>query len=150
MENCIFCKIIKGEIPCVKIWEDEKHIAFLDLNPNTEGMTLVITKEHFDSDAIDMPEKEYSELMIATKKVAKVLKKGLDVNRVAIVMEGLGVNHVHIKLYPLYGLSDKFVETWANDKIYFDKYEGYISTQLGPEKSKEDREKTAKKILSNQ
>ena len=47
--SCIFCKIAKGEIPSVKIWEDKKHIAILDINPNTEGMTLVIPKKHYES-----------------------------------------------------------------------------------------------------
>ena len=106
--NCVFCKIVKGEIPSVRIWEDKKHLAILDINPNTKGMTLVITKEHFDSDATDMPEKEYSDLMLTAKKVAKLLEQSLNVKRVAIVMEGLGVNHVHIKLYPIYGLYKKF------------------------------------------
>ena len=58
MADCIFCKIVKGEIPSAKIWEDPNHMAILDINPNTEGMTLVLTKDHFDSDATDMPEKE--------------------------------------------------------------------------------------------
>jgi diadenosine tetraphosphate (Ap4A) HIT family hydrolase len=146
MENCIFCKIVNGKIPSVKIWEDEKHIAILDINPNTEGLTLVLTKEHFDSDATDMPDKDYSNLMIAAKKVSKLLEKKLNVKRVAIVMEGLGVNHVHIKLYPIYGLKDKFEEMWGKDKIYFDKYEGYISTQIGPQKSIEELNKVAEKI----
>lgn len=147
MENCIFCKIVNGEIPSVKIWEDENHLAILDINPNVEGMSLVLTKEHFDSDATDMPDKNYGDLMIAAKKVAKLLEKKLSVKRVAIVMEGLGVNHVHIKLYPIYGLDKKFKETWAKDKIYFDKYEGYISTQLGPKKSAEELNNVAEKIL---
>ena len=146
MENCIFCKIVKREIPSVKIWEDEKHIAILDINPNTQGMTLVLTKEHFDSDATDMSDKDYSCLMIAAKKVVKMLEKKLNVKRVAIVMEGLGVNHVHIKLYPIYGLKNKFEEIWASEKIYFDKYEGYISTQIGPQKSIEELNKVAEKI----
>jgi len=146
--NCIFCKIVKGEIPCVKIWEDKKHLAFLDLNPNTEGMTLVVTKEHFDSDATDMPDKKYSDLMLIVKKVSKLLEKGLKVKRVAMVMEGLGVNHVHIKLYPIHGLDKKFEETWANERIFFDKYCGYISTQLGPKKGSQELEKVANKILN--
>lgn len=147
MENCIFCKIIEGKIPSVKIWEDEDYIAILDIMPNTEGMTLVIPKKHFDSYAFDMPEKDYSEFLIATKKVSKILEKGLGVKRVAMVMEGLGVNHAHIKLYPIYGLNDKFQETWAPDKIYFEKYEGYISTQTGPQKTTEELRKTAEKII---
>lgn len=147
MENCIFCKIVKDEIPSVKIWEDKKHIAILDTNPNSEGMTLVIPKKHFHSDATDMPEKEYIDLMVAAKKLAKILEKKLNVKRVAIVMEGLGINHVHIKLYPIYGLDEKFVETWAKERVFFEKYEGYISTQLGPQKSIEELKETAKKIL---
>lgn len=147
MENCIFCKIVKGEIPSVKIWEDEKHLAILDLNPNTEGMTLIIPKKHYDSDPTDMPEKEYIDLMLATKKLVKILEQKLNVKRVAIVMEGLGINHVHIKLYPIYGLDEKFKETWAKDRVFFEKYKGYISTQLGPQKSVEELKKTAKKIL---
>src|SRR3989344_7721920 len=95
--ECIFCKIVKGEIPAVKIWKDKKHIAILDINPNTEGVTLILTKKHFDSDATDMPNKEYNELMIAAKKVAKLLEQKLKVKRVAIVIEGLGIDHVHIK-----------------------------------------------------
>lgn len=149
MENCIFCKIAKEEIPSVKIWEDKEHIAILDINPNVEGMTLVLPKKHFDSDATDMSEENYCKLMIASKKVAKILEKGLSVKRVAIVMEGLGVNHVHIKLYPIHGLDEKFKEMWAKDTIYFNKYEGYISTQLGPKKTKEELEKVAEKIRGN-
>ena len=53
MENCIFCKIVKGEIPCVKIWEDKDFLAILDVFPNTKGMTLVLTKKHFDSYAFE-------------------------------------------------------------------------------------------------
>ncbi len=145
-QNCVFCKIAKGKIPATKVWEDEKHLAILDISPNTEGMTLVMTKKHFDSDATDMPEKDYYELMMAVKKVAKLLERGLNVKRVAIVMEGMGVNHVHVKLYPLHGIGEKFKETWAKEKIYFGRYEGYISTQLGPQKSKEELERVAEKI----
>ena len=146
MENCIFCKIVKGESASVKVWEDKKHIAILDTNPNSEGMTLVIPKKHFDSDATDMPEKEYIDLMVAAKKLAKILEKKLNVKRAAIVMEGLGINHVHIKLYPIYGLDEKFKEIWAKDRIFFEKYKGYISTQLGPQKSIEELKKIADKI----
>jgi diadenosine tetraphosphate (Ap4A) HIT family hydrolase len=145
-KNCIFCKIIHKELPSLKIWEDEKHIAILDINPNTEGVTLVIPKKHFDSYAMDMPNKDYSELMLSAKEVAKLLDKKLNVQRTAIVMEGLGVNHVHIKLYPLHGLNEKFKEFYAKDEIYFKRYEGYVSTQIGHQKSFEELKKVANKI----
>lgn len=146
MEECIFCKIVKGEIPSVKIYEDKDYLAILDIYPNSEGMTLVIPKKHFGSDVFKMPEKDYLELMKVSRKVAKKVEEGLGVKRVAMVMEGMGINHMHVKLYPLHGLKNNFQEMWASEKIYFEKYEGYISTQLGPEKSKEDLEKVAKKI----
>jgi len=133
--DCIFCKIVKGEIPSVKIWEDEKHLAILDIKPNTEGMTLVLTKEHYESDPTQMPAKPYKDLMIAAKKVAKLLKKKLKVSRVAFVIEGLGVNHIHVKLYPIYP---------ANET------EGYITTKLGPEKSTEELNRIAEKIRGKQ
>ena len=147
MENCIFCKIIQGSIPSVKVWEDKDYLAILDINPNTEGMTLVLTKKHFDSYAIDMSDSEYTKFMLAAKKVAKLLDNKLKVKRTALVMEGLGVNHAHIKLYPIHGLDEKFKETWAKDKVYFENYEGYISTQLGPQKSIEELNKTKDKII---
>jgi diadenosine tetraphosphate (Ap4A) HIT family hydrolase len=70
-ENCIFCKIVAGEIPCYKIWEDEKHLAFLTRWPNTEGFTVVITKSHYPSYIFDLPENVMSKLLIACKKIAK-------------------------------------------------------------------------------
>ena len=146
MENCIFCKIANGEIPSAKIWENENFIAILDINPNTKGMTLVLPKKHFDSDAFLMPDEDYKELMLATKKVSEILRKGLKVNRVAMVMEGMGVNHVHIKLYPLYGIEKEFVETWAKEKIFFENYQGYISTQLGPQANPDGLQKLAEEI----
>ncbi len=146
MENCIFCKIISGEIPSAKIWENEKFIAILDGSPNVKGMSLVMPKKHFDSYIFDMKDKEYKEIMLAAKEVAKLLDKRLNVKRTALVMEGLGVNHAHIKLYPIYGLDEKFKETWARDKVFFEKYEGYISTQLGPKAEVNDLIKLAEEI----
>jgi hypothetical protein len=68
------------------------------------------------------------------------------VKRVAMVMEGMGVNHAHIKLYPLYGIEEKFKEIWAKDKVFFEKYEGYISTQLGPQADISALKKLAEEI----
>ena len=146
MENCIFCKIAKGEFDSAKVWEDENFLAILDLNPNTKGMTLVIPKNHFDSDPFLMPEADYQNLMLAAKKVYGILRKGLNVSRVAMVVEGMGVNHVHIKLYPLYGIEKEFKEMWARDKVFFEDYQGYISTQLGPEADMKDLKKMAEEI----
>ncbi len=128
--ECTFCKIVKGELPCHKVWEGLKHLAFLSIFPNTLGVTVVISKEYYPSYAFDLPDSVLSELVIASKKVAKILDKKLDnVGRTAIVCEGIGVNHVHSKLFPMHGT--KFSE-WKNIKSnvdkYFEQYEGYISS----------------------
>ncbi len=150
MIDCIFCKIIKGEIPCAKVWEDDDFIAILDAFPNTKGMTLVLPKEHYDSYIFDESEEFYEKIMKASKKVAKMLEKGLGLQRIALVMEGMGVNHAHVKLYPLHGVDEKFKEMWADKKIFFDKYQGYISTQLGPKADPEELNKVAEEIKSKQ
>ncbi len=142
----VFCKIVAGEIPSVKIWEDSKYLAILDINPNTEGVTLVIPKKHYDSDIFEMSDQEIADYMNAVRKTVKMLESGLGVQRVSMVVEGMGINHVHVKLYPLHGLEEKFTEMWADERIYFDQYQGYLSTQLGPEKSLEELEITAERI----
>lgn len=131
MDDCIFCKIVAGSVPAHKIWEDEKHIAFLSIFPNTEGVSVVIPKAHYTSYAFDLPDEVLADLMIATKKVAKLLDSALpDVGRTAMVFEGFGVDHVHSKLFPMHGTAD--MSTWRpiESKVqkYFDQYEGYVSS----------------------
>ncbi len=145
-QDCIFCKVISGEFDSAKVWEDDKFVAILDLNPNTTGMTVVLTKDHHDSYVVDMDDETYASFFKAAKKVAKILEKALGVKRVALVMEGMGINHAHIKLYPLHGLEQTFEETWVDEREFFDMYKGYISTKMGPQKNMEELKELANKI----
>jgi diadenosine tetraphosphate (Ap4A) HIT family hydrolase len=147
--DCIFCKIIKGEIPSVKIWEDKNFLAILDLFPNTKGMTVVFPKKHYNSDVIEMNDKVYKDFFLAAKKVAVILKKGLKIKRVAMVMEGMGVNHAHIKLYPLHGVGKNWKPVLVEEKIFLKKYRGYLTTQLGPRAKIEILKKTANLIKNS-
>lgn len=148
MADCIFCKIVAGELPAHKIWEDELHLAFLSIFPNTEGVTVVITKEHFPSYAFDLSDEVLTGLMLATKKVAKLLDAKLeDVGRSALVFEGFGVDHIHAKLFPMHGTN---IPEWRpiESKIdkYFEKYEGYISSHDYKRADDAELEKLAEKI----
>ena len=108
--DCIFCKIVSGEALCYKIWEDEKHLAFLSIFPNTKGFSVVVTKEHHPSYAFDLPDEVLSGLTIAAGKVAKLLDKTFDdVGRTGMIFEGFGVDHVHAKLFPMHGTKS---ESW--------------------------------------
>ncbi len=100
MSDCVFCKIISWEIDAVKIREDENFIAILDVFPNRKWMTLLIPKKHYDSDIFNIDDSFLSNYIISAKKVANILKKWLNVDRVLMVVEWLEVPHAHIKLYP--------------------------------------------------
>ncbi|MBD3155343.1 MAG: HIT domain-containing protein [Candidatus Aenigmarchaeota archaeon] len=148
MEDCVFCKIVRGEEPCHKIWEDEKHLAFLGIFPNTKGMTVVIPKRHYSSYAFDLPDDVLKDLVIASKKVGKLLDGVFeDVGRTGMVFEGFGVNHVHAKLFPLHGTNIKEWEL-ISSKInkYFEEYEGYISSHDSYRADDKELEKLAKRI----
>jgi len=146
MDNCVFCKIVNGEIPSAKVWEDENFLAFLDIKPSTKGMTLVVPKKHFDSYIFQAPEEEVMTLFKAAKKVAGMLEKAFDIDRVAMVAEGIGVNHLHVKLYPLHGVKGKFIPKEPKENMYFEKYEGFVSTQLGPQIDYGELNKLAEQI----
>ncbi len=144
--GCIFCKIAKGEIPSAKIWESEEYIAILDINPNTKGAALVMPKRHHASYVFDMASEDYAKLLNAAKQAAKVLEKGLNVQRVAMVMEGTGIDHAHIKLYPLHGVSKDASGIEAEQRAFFEKYPGYVTTLLGPQADFNELKKLAEEI----
>ncbi|MCZ7643957.1 MAG: HIT family protein [Planctomycetota bacterium] len=100
----IFTKILAGEIPCAKVWEDECFFAFLDIMPVAPGHTLVITKQEVNY-LFDMDEKLYLDLMAASRKVAKMVKAATGCQRVCVGAFGFEVPHVHIHLFPLDGLN---------------------------------------------
>lgn len=131
MESCIFCDIAEQKEKAHIIWEDEKHLAFLSIYPNTEGFTVVITKQHFSSYAFDLPEKVFIDLMLASKEVAKKLDQSFkDVGRTGMIIEGFGVDHVHTKLIPMHGTADmqKWKSINSRNTTFFKKYEGYLSS----------------------
>jgi len=104
MEETIFQKIIKGEIPSTKIYEDEKVYCILDINPNNLGHTLVISKEVY-KDIHDTPDEIMAHMMIVAKKLATAIKNGLGVDGVNIRMNngeaaGQEIDHVHMHVIP--------------------------------------------------
>ena len=123
----IFSKIVKGEIPCYRIAETENHLAFLDVFPLAKGHTLVIPKKETDY-IFDIEDKEFAELHLFSKKVAKAIEQAIPCKRIGVAVIGLEVPHAHIHLIPLNNVSDI---NFSRPKLNL---------------SKEEFEQTAKKI----
>ena len=105
MAESIFTKIIKGEIPCYKILEDDRFIAFLDVFPIKKGHTLVVPKAQIDY-LFDLDDRLLSDLMLFTKKVAQKMEKAIPCERIGVAVIGLEVPHAHIHLVPLDSVGD--------------------------------------------
>ena len=101
----LFTKIIQGEIPCYKIAENEDFFAFLDINPNAKGHTLVVPKKPVDK-LFDLDVETYQELFLYARKVAEAIEKVVACDRVGISVIGLEVPHAHVHLIPLNNMQD--------------------------------------------
>jgi len=99
MQDSLFTKIIKGEIPSHKVYEDDKTLAFLSIYPSVEGHTLVIPKAQVES-LWDLKAEDYQAVMETTRKVALRLREVLEVERVGEKVIGLDVPHAHVHLVP--------------------------------------------------
>lgn len=110
MDECIFCKIIKKEIPSSKIYEDDKIFAFLDINPVNPGHTLVIPKKHYEKMEVS-PDNFVADVFVGAKKIMKAIKESLLADFVAVSVVGIDVHHFHVHLIPRY-FNDKMPVFW--------------------------------------
>lgn len=111
----IFTRIIRGEIPCYRIAEDDRYFAFLDINPLRAGHTLVIPKTETDY-IFDLPDNDLSGLILFSKKVAKAIASAIPCARIGVAVIGLEVPHVHIHLIPMDSMEDI---NFKNPKLKF-------------------------------
>ena len=115
----IFTRIINGEIPCYKIAESEKYLAFLDINPLAKGHTLVIPKQETDY-IFNINDEELAGLHLFAKKIAKAIEKAVPCKRIGMAVIGLEVPHAHIHLIPINHVGDI---NFSNPKLSFSKSE---------------------------
>ena len=119
MSDCIFCKIVNGEIPCHKVWEDENVLAFLDLNPATKGHVLVIPKKHLEN-IFDTDEITLGKMMKACREVSLLLKNNFGATGIQFVNNSgkdaeQAVDHIHFHVIPRFG-NKNFELTLVGDK----------------------------------
>lgn len=153
--KCPFCEIGSGRLQTATFWEDSEFMAFLSIDPNTDGFSCVIPKEHFGSDVLKMPDDILQRFILASKKVAKIIENYYeDVGRVGLIMEGTGIDHAHIKLVPMHGTENLKRGEWkqflSGQEHWFDKYQGWISSASGPKGDREKLKELAEKLKKSQ
>jgi len=146
--DCLFCRIISGDQKSWKVYEDEHHVAFLTPFPNTPGFTVLVTREHLHSDVLNLDEDRYLEFMKTARILAKQLNKKLGAKRTGLIIEGMGIDHAHIKLIPMHGIPEgEWKPILSSLKEFTDEYKGYLSTHDGPKMSDEELDEIQKVLL---
>lgn len=115
MKDCIFCKIVNGEIPCMKIYEDDICMAYLDINPDSDGHSLIIPKKHY-TDIFDIPDDTLLHIYKSSKKVMKILEEKLGCDGFTLIQNNgiiQEVKHYHLHVKPCY----KGIKTHTFSKI---------------------------------
>jgi len=133
--------MVEEKEPCYRIWESTDHLAFLSIYPNMRGTTVVIPKKHYDSYAFALPPEELAALILAAQEVGLLLDRKLKVQRTALVLEGFGINHVHVKLFPLHGIPEgpwQPIRSHMVNQSNSTSYAGFISTHDGALASPEE------------
>ncbi|HHE36190.1 MAG TPA: HIT family protein [Candidatus Woesearchaeota archaeon] len=115
-ENCVFCKIVRGEIPCSKVYEDKEFLAFLDIKPINKGHTLVVPKTHCKN-LLDFPRAEETDLVEFIKKVAGAVVKAVNAEGFNLGMNngsvaGQVIEHAHFHIIPRF--SDDGLKHWPH------------------------------------
>lgn len=131
MQNCLFCKLVAGEIPSLKVYEDDDTVSFMELNPSAPGHVMVILKKH-GNNILEYSQVELGKLMGSVQSIAKKIEKALNPDSITIGInhkERRGVPHLHVHLIP----------RWEKDK-------GGIIQSVVKNKPKESREEIAEKI----
>ncbi|MCY4088518.1 MAG: HIT family protein [Candidatus Saccharibacteria bacterium] len=150
LDDCLFCQIAIGKLPCYKIFEDNQHLGFFNIFPNTEGFSVVIPKEHYVSDFAKVPLEVHLNLVkvsrLASQKISGAYK---DVDRCALVFEGMMVDHLHSKIIPLHQTvnyqGQHMNQPYSDD--FFEAYAGYITTMQPKDMAQpEDLQRVADKI----
>ena len=124
--DCIFCKIVAGEIPSTKIYEDDTAIGFLDINPVSKGHTLLIPKAHHQM-MIDTPDELVAKLFVTTKKILKAIQAATKSHLVGVSVMGDEVPHFHIHLIPRH--ADDGLSGWSRG-VYIENEKEEIAAEI--------------------
>lgn len=146
--STIFDNIIDGTWKSWVVWQDDNYMAFLTPFPNTPGFTVVVPKVNQSDYLFNLNSKQYQGLLEAAKSVANILEKAFDVTRVAMIVEGTGVAHVHVKLLPLHGKLAGETNVWSKHQEFYPNYVGYLTSVEGPKMNDDELDKIQSQIIA--
>nr|XP_019958232.1 PREDICTED: uncharacterized protein LOC109639286 isoform X1 [Paralichthys olivaceus] len=132
----LFSRIVRGEEQQWRVWEDEGHVAFLTPFPNSPGLTVLVPRRPLTSDIFRLEKPDYEGLVLATKKVSRLLEEGLGASGVGLIFEGFEIDYAHAKLIPLFPPSSSRAGsdiTKPGAPQFYPTYPGYVSSEDGPE-----------------
>lgn len=132
----LFARIVRGELPQSRVWEDEDHVAFLTPYANTLGFTVLVPRTHLSSDIFSLGFMEYSSLVRSAYSVAQILKSALGLRRCGMIFEGMEIDYAHIKLVPIHEkegiLENSNHHSPITQSAFEENYAGYVTSQDGP------------------
>ncbi|CAL8304724.1 unnamed protein product [Merluccius merluccius] len=136
----LFSRIVRGEEQQWRVWEDSEHVAFLTPYPNTPGLTVVVPRKPLSSDILSLKDADYTALIQATYKVAKLLEEGMGARGVALIFEGFEIDYAHAKMIPQVPAPGGSKPEELQPE-HFQSYPGYVSSLDGPAAKPEALEK---------
>ncbi|TSK62636.1 hypothetical protein Baya_4764 [Bagarius yarrelli] len=142
----LFSRIVRGEETQWRVWEDKGHIAFLTPFPNSPGLTVVIPRKPLPSDILRLEEGDYTELVLATRKVARLLEEALGARGVGLIFEGFEIDYAHAKLIPLVSSTNVTQSGVCSVPEVYEVYPGFVSSADGPPASSEQLRQMQAKI----
>ncbi|MCJ1471350.1 hypothetical protein MMC07_009998 [Pseudocyphellaria aurata] len=131
----IFARIIRGEAPQWRIWEDDTHVAFLTPFGNTSGFTVLVPRKHLQSDIFRLEDQDYAGMVKAAHVVAQHLKNAFKVQRCGLIFEGYEIDYAHVKLIPVHEKEPSQIPSFnatVRSASFHHCYEGYLTSQFGP------------------
>lgn len=144
----LFSRIVRGEEQQWRVWEDEGHVAFLTPFPNSPGFTVVVPRRPLTSDLFKLETGDYVSLVLATRKVSRLLEEGLSAWAVGLIFEGYEIDYAHAKLIPLVLPSSRALAATKKQQrsCFHATYPGYVTSEDGPEASLESLKEIHNKI----
>lgn len=132
----LFARLVRGELPQSRVWEDREHVAFLTPFPNTPGFTVLVPRQHLASDIFGIDDTDYANLMDATYNLAGYLMKAFGVPRCGMIFEGFEIDYAHVKLIPIHHsqVQSQSRESGPTSEIapYEESYRGHVTSLNGP------------------